>query len=131
MFKYLQGDDMNIATSVKLNIYDDLGGGNNSKIQGYTDRTGLRKSWDGERPYSVTQTALDFNKQEDVAKFNKARRGYDSAMADWAKIKKQIMDDKNKTLDAWMKIKPEVQQRYDAGVEAQKRADYKKWRTGR
>ena len=59
-FKQLDGDDFKILTSVKFSIYDDIGGGHESKVNHYSANNGMDVSCGyNNKPYSVKINPID------------------------------------------------------------------------
>ena len=99
VWKQLDSQQMGIATSVKLNYFDDVGGGHQSKIIHYSDAYGLEKSYGkGNQPAGVRIERLDMSKPENVQKFKNAQDSYHKAMVQWRLLNNSIIKYRGDTL---------------------------------
>ena len=127
-FKQLAGDDFQILSSVKFSIYDDIGGGHDSKVTHYSANNGLDVSCGrGAKPYSVNLVSIDGKNPDDVAKFNKAQKSYENTMKNWESRKKDILEGRGKTLKEWFPLPQSIVDKENAVIEKQQRAEYKAW----
>ena len=127
-FKQLDGDDFKILTSVKFSIYDDIGGGHESKVNHYSANNGMDVSCGyNNKPYSVNIIPIDGKNPEDVAKFNAAQKSYDKMYKDdWQPLKKEILKNGDK-YTPYMKLDQSIVDKENQVIEDQSRAEYKAW----
>jgi len=127
-FKQLDGDDFKILTSVKFSIYDDIGGGHDSKVNHYSANNGMDVSCGyNNKPYSVNIIPIDGKNPEDVAKFNAAQKSYDKMYKDdWQPLKKEILKNGDK-YTPYMKLDQSIVDKENQVIEDQSRAEYKAW----
>ena len=116
IYKQLSGDELKLAHSVKLAFYDDVGCGVQGKVQHYTDKYGLEKSYVGQEVPAGSRTMqLDLKDPENIKKFNQASRGYDTAMGEWEKKKTSILKHRGERYEAWHPL-PEAYQPKEEGA---------------
>ena len=125
-FKQLSGDDFSIVTSVKLHLYDDCGG-HGSKITHYSANHGLDVSCGQNKPQGVRIVEIDAKNPDDMAKFNQAKKTYESRMKNWQSVKKNILQNRGETLTPWMKLDKSIIDNENQVIEKQERAEYKAW----
>ena len=129
MFKQLSGSDMAIATSVKLAFFDDVGGGQQSKITHYSANNGMDVSCGyGNNPSGVRIVEIDSKRTEDISIFNKAKKNYEDSMEQWQFRKKDILEGRGTKYQKWMKLDKSIIDNENQKIEKQKKAEYQAWK---
>ena len=126
-WKNLAGDDFSIATSVKTNIYDDIGRGLKAKITHYSTSNGLNVSCGQNKPLGANVVPIDTKNPEDIEKFNNASKQYAKIMEEWKPVKQDIIKNRGIKYNTYMKLDEAIIERENQVIEKQKKAEYKQW----
>ena len=112
IYKQLDSEQMQVAHSVQLAWYDDLGGGINAKVNHYQDKYGLHKSGGGA---GVKMNNVDLRTEEGSRQWNEAKKYYDTAQKQWSEMKKEIIEGRGSKYKEWHPlpdgVKPNESQR--------------------